>query len=71
MFIASKFEDWWPLSMNQIYSKIGHKQIPMPEIISLEINIVRRLNFSVSLVLGYDILTTLVENFIAIKSCED
>ena len=71
IFIASKFEDRRPLSMNQIYSKIGHKQIPLAEIIEQEIAIMRRMNFSVSVVLSYDILTTLIENFNPVRMIEE
>jgi len=71
MCLASKFEDKNPLSMNSIFNKIGHKQIPLPSILQTENWIFKTLNFSVSLILSYDILTTLIENFVAVRNNEE
>lgn len=39
MFIASKYEDIYPLKMKMVYEKIAHKKLPIEKIKALELKI--------------------------------
>ena len=39
MFVASKYEDIYPLKMKMVYEKIGHQKIAIEEIKALELDI--------------------------------
>jgi len=41
MFIASKYEDIYPLKMKMVYEKIAHKKLPIERIKALEMDILR------------------------------
>ena len=45
MFMASKYEDLYPLLMKTVFSKIGHKKIPVEAIRAKELEILRVLGF--------------------------
>jgi hypothetical protein len=47
MFIASKYEDIYPLLMNTVFNKIGHKKISIDAIRAREMDILRTLGFKV------------------------
>lgn len=70
MCLASKFEDKQPISTNTFQVQIGHNAISMEDIISTESRMFKVLSFSVSLILAYDILTILIENFVS-KNLEE
>lgn len=48
MFIASKFEDVYPLLMKTVFNKIGHTKIPMEQIRQRELEILRVIDFKIS-----------------------
>ncbi len=48
MFIASKFEDVYPLLMKTVFNKIGHKKLPKESILTRELEILRLLDFRLS-----------------------
>jgi hypothetical protein len=62
MFMASKFEDLCPLSLNSVYAKIGHEAVSKEKILSLERRIFQTLKFNLSMVTCYDVLMILIEN---------
>lgn len=41
MFVASKFEDIYPLKMKTVYEKIAHQKIEIGAIKSLELDIMK------------------------------
>ena len=47
MFMASKYEDVYPLLMKTVFNKIGHKKIPIDTIRERELDILRALGFKV------------------------
>ena len=47
MFIASKYEDVYPLLMKTVFSKIGHAKLPQEAIISKEKDILQAIGFKV------------------------
>jgi hypothetical protein len=47
MFLASKYEDIYPLLMKTVYSKIGHKKFPVKQLHDKEAEIMRALKFKV------------------------
>lgn len=47
MFMASKYEDIYPLLMKTVFDKIGHKKIPIDTIRARELDILRVLGFKI------------------------
>jgi protein involved in sex pheromone biosynthesis len=47
MFIASKYEDIYPLKMKMVYEKIAHKKLPIEKIKALEMDILRVINYKI------------------------
>jgi hypothetical protein len=45
IFMASKYEDVYPLLMLTIFNKVGHKKIPIDAIRDKELEILRALEF--------------------------
>ena len=45
MFIASKYEDVYPLLMKTVFSKIGHTKIPVEVLRAKELEILREIGF--------------------------
>ena len=47
MFMASKYEDVYPLLMKTVFNKIGHKKISVEAVRAKELEILRVLGFKV------------------------
>ena len=47
MFMASKYEDIYPLLMKTVFNKIGHQKIPVDLIRAKELEILRVLGFKI------------------------
>ena len=47
MFVASKFEDIYPLKMKTVHEKIAHKKIDIQRIKSLELEIMRAIEYKI------------------------
>lgn len=47
MFVASKFEDIYPLKMKTVYEKIAHKKLEIQKIKSLELDIMRAIEYKI------------------------
>jgi len=47
MFMASKYEDVYPLLMKTVFNKIGHKKVSVDAIRAKELEILRALGFMV------------------------
>jgi len=63
MFIASKFEEIIPFSINKIYEKISHRKISISEIKRMEADIMQTLDFEIA-VPTPAILTDLMVKFL-------
>ena len=47
MFVASKFEDIYPLKMKTVYEKIAHKKLEIQKIKSLELDIMKAIDYKI------------------------
>ena len=47
MFIASKYEDIYPLKMRMVYEKIAHKKLAIEDIKSLELDILQNITYKI------------------------
>ena len=47
MFIASKYEDIYPLKMKMVFEKIAHKKLPIEKIKALEMDILRAISYKI------------------------
>ena len=47
MFIASKYEDIYPLKMKMVYEKIAHSKLAIEDIKSLELDILQSINYQI------------------------
>ena len=47
MFIASKFEDIYPLKMKTVYEKIAHKKLQIAKIKTLELDIMSAIDYKI------------------------
>ena len=47
MFIASKYEDIYPLKMKMVYEKIAHKKLAIESIKALELKILKTINYKI------------------------
>ena len=47
MFMASKYEDVYPLLMKTVFNKIGHKKIQVETIKNKEVEILKALSFKI------------------------
>ena len=56
MFIASKYEDIYPLKMKMVYEKIAHKKLPIERIKSLELEILKVINYKIAMPTPLDFL---------------
>ena len=41
MFVASKYEDIYPLKMKMVFEKIAHKKLPIERIKAIEMDILK------------------------------
>jgi hypothetical protein len=58
MFVASKFEDIFPLKMKTIYEKIAHQKIEIAKIKSLELDIMKTIEYKIHTPTILDFLKT-------------
>lgn len=56
MFIASKFEDIYPIRMQHVFDKIGHKKFSIESLKSREADILKVLQFLIHVPNIYDFL---------------
>ncbi len=47
MFVASKYEDVFPLTMKKLVTKIGHNKFTMKQIVEKELEILQAVSFDV------------------------
>lgn len=56
MFIASKYEDIYPLKMKMVFEKIAHKKLPIERIKTLELEILKTINYKIAMPTALDFL---------------
>ena len=66
IFMASKYEDVYPLLMKTIFNKVGHQKVPVEAIRAKELEILRALEFKVgSFASSFEFLDRYVEDILA------
>ena len=66
MFIASKYEDIYPLKMKMVHEKIAHKKLPIEKIKSLEMDILKVINYRIPAPTSYDFLKVYLKEVLGI-----
>ncbi len=56
MFVASKYEDIYPLKMKMVFEKIAHKKLSIERIKALEMDIMRVINYRIAAPTSLDFL---------------
>ena len=56
MFIASKYEDIYPLKMKMVFEKIAHKKLPVERIKALEMDILKTIKYRIPAPTSLDFL---------------
>ena len=56
MFIASKYEDIYPLKMKMVYEKIAHKKLSIDKIKTLEMEILKTIKYRIPAPTSLDFL---------------
>lgn len=67
MFIASKFEDIYPLKMKTVYEKIAHKKLEIERIKTLELDIMKSINYKIHAPTVLDFLKVYMVNALGIE----
>jgi len=67
MFIASKFEDIYPLKMKTVYEKIAHKKLEIERIKLLELDIMKSINYKIHAPTVLDFLKVYMVNALGIE----
>jgi hypothetical protein len=69
MFVASKYEDIYPLKMKMVYEKIAHKKLPIEKIKSLEMDILKSINYKIAAPTSLDFLKAYLKQVLNIGKC--
>lgn len=69
MFIASKYEDIYPLKMKMVFEKIAHKKLSIDKIKGLEMDILRVINYRISAPTSLDFLKVYLKQVLNIGKC--
>lgn len=67
MFIASKFEDIYPLKMKTVFEKIAHKKLEIQKIKDLELDIMKSINYKIHAPTVLDFLKVYMVNALGIE----
>ena len=66
MFIASKYEDIYPLKMRMVYEKIAHKKLAIEDIKSLELDILQNITYKIPAPTVLDFLRVYLQEVLGI-----
>lgn len=66
MFIASKYEDIYPLKMKMVFEKIAHKKLAIEEIKGLELDILKSINYQIPAPTVLDFLRVYLQEVLGI-----
>lgn len=67
MFIASKYEDIYPLKMKMVYEKIAHKKLSIERIKGLEMDILRVIKYKIPAPTSLDFLKVYLKQILNIN----
>jgi len=68
MFLASKYEDIYPLKMRDVYEKIGHKRLTQQKIKSMELELLKVIDYKVQAPTTLEFLKTYLKSVIGLDS---
>jgi len=66
MFIASKYEDIYPLKMKMVFEKIAHRKLSIEDIKSLELDILKSINYKIPAPTVLDFLRVYLQEVLGI-----
>lgn len=66
MFVASKYEDIYPLKMKMVYEKIAHKKLPIEKIKSLELDMLKTIKYKIPAPTTLDFLKVYLKEVLGI-----
>lgn len=66
MFIASKYEDIYPLKMKMVFEKIAHKKLSIEKIKSLEMDILKAINYRIPAPTSHEFLKVYLKDVLNI-----
>lgn len=66
MFIASKYEDIYPLKMKMVFEKIAHKKLPIEKIKGIEMDILKVINYKIPAPSSYEFLKSYLKQVLNI-----
>ena len=69
MFIASKYEDIYPLKMKMVFEKIAHKKLPIEKIKDLELDILKVIAYRIPAPTSLDFLKVYLKKVLNIGHC--
>ena len=69
MFIASKYEDIYPLKMKMVYEKIAHKKLPIEKIKNLEMDILKAIHYRIPAPTSLEFLKVYLKDVLDIGQC--
>ena len=67
MFIASKYEDLYPLKMKMVHEKIAHKKLSMDKIKFLEMDILKAIKYRISAPTALEFLKVYLKDILNIS----
>ena len=67
MFVASKFEDIYPLRMKTVHEKIAHKKLDIEKIKSVELDIMKAISYKIHAPTVLDFLKVYLLEVLGIK----
>ena len=69
MFVASKYEDIYPLKMKMVFEKIAHKKLSIEKIKSLEMDVLKAINYRIAAPTSLDFLKIYLKQVLNIGKC--
>eukprot|EP00349_Pseudokeronopsis_sp_Brazil_P012565 CAMPEP_0202978894 /NCGR_PEP_ID=MMETSP1396-20130829/85190_1 /ASSEMBLY_ACC=CAM_ASM_000872 /TAXON_ID= /ORGANISM="Pseudokeronopsis sp., Strain Brazil" /LENGTH=76 /DNA_ID=CAMNT_0049718067 /DNA_START=1198 /DNA_END=1428 /DNA_ORIENTATION=- len=66
MFIASKYEDIYPLKMKVVFEKIAHKKLSIEKIKALEMDILKIISYRIPAPTSYEFLKVYLKEVLGI-----
>ena len=68
MFVSSKYEDIYPLKMKMVFEKIAHKKLPIEKIKTLEMDVLKVINYRIPAPTSLDFLKVYLKEALGIGS---
>lgn len=69
MFLASKYEDIYPLKMKMVHEKIAHKKLSIERIKILEMDILKAINYKIPAPSSLEFLKYYLKQVLNIGKC--